>query len=252
MTKRCRKAIRCCAVFPIAVVVIAIAMYFLANVAFATPAADGWMVAHCSLDGFLGYVGTCLGATATVALAGVSIWQTREAYCDQAAREKENTKRPFFVINEVKFSNRSIVMTKERGAFECDIVGGSALISLVLKNVGDGPANNLAWQLEGFGEMQDEDRALACVPAGGTSAYCIRVEARRSSGETFKYLEYENMLGCKYRQELKVAWSSYPRATDEDEWVEGPCGLECVPVPDEPGCAVSILPIGPQEVLQDR
>ena len=97
-----KRTIACTAIITSVVVVVATILAFIAfNCAFKQEAPSEWMRANCDFGEFLGYLGSCVAAVATVALATVSYVQTKWAYEDKERREQENTKRPFFVISSV-------------------------------------------------------------------------------------------------------------------------------------------------------
>ena len=115
-----KRTIACTAIITSVVVVVATILAFIAfNCAFKQEAPSEWMRANCDFGEFLGYLGSCVAAVATVALATVSYVQTKWAYEDQERREQENTKRPFFVIASVKCGDEKAEAFNANGAFEC-------------------------------------------------------------------------------------------------------------------------------------
>lgn len=108
-----KRTIACTAIITSVVVVVATILAFIAfNCAFKQEAPSEWMRANCDFGEFLGYLGSCVAAVATVALATVSYVQTKWAYEDQERREQENTKRPFLLLRllnvETKKQKRSM------------------------------------------------------------------------------------------------------------------------------------------------
>lgn len=208
-------------------------------------------VARCSFDGLLGYAGTVFGAVATTALAVASVWQTRQAYKGEERRERENTKRPFLVVRSVECDGRAVTPTGT-GAIECEATEESPCIRIALKNVGDGPANNYKWEVDGFGASRDPFEEHSCIPANEGAVHSVRIPVNGSSGEIIKAIDYENMLGCRYRQVLRIKYEAYPIYGAEPANIETPGGIEvaCEAI----GCCsqVSVFPLGAQEVVGGR
>lgn len=201
-----KRTIACTAIITSVVVVVATILAFIAfNCAFKQEAPSEWMRANCDFGEFLGYLGSCVAAVATVALATVSYVQTKWAYEDQERREQENTKRPFFVIASVKCGDEKAEAFNANGAFECSASKAVHSIEIVLQNVGDGPANNYHWELDGFGVSPDAELELSCVPSACSKSQMVRVpQGNDVVVNVVKSLEYENILGCKYRQQFRM------------------------------------------------
>ena len=232
--------IACAVGAALAVAVLAGAVLLALNAAWDAPAPADIFVSRCSFDGLLGYAGTVLGAAATTALAVVSVRQTRWAYEGEERRERENTKRPFLVMRSVECAGRAATPTGA-GAIECEATEESSCIKIALKNVGDGPANNYKWEVDGFGAPRDPFEEHSCIPANEGAVHSVRIPVNGSSGEIIKAIDYENILGCRYQQVLRIKYEAHPIYD-----AEAPGGMEvaCETI----GCCsrVSVFPLSAQ------
>ena len=154
--------------------------------------------------------------------------------------EQENTKRPFFVIASVKCGDEKAEAFNANGAFECSASKAVHSIEIVLQNVGDGPANNYHWELDGFGVSPDAELELSCVPSACSKSQMVRVpQGNDVVVNVVKSLEYENILGCKYRQQFRMTC----RLSVVRDMVDSHAlGAER---------QIFVQPLGPQKVLKD-
>lgn len=209
-------------------------LFLVFNCAFKQEAPVEFLAAKCDFGAFLGFLAACISATATVALAIVSYVQTKWAYDDQRSREAVNTKRPFFVIESVSCKDEVITTQETDGAYRFEVFGDFATVEIVLLNVGDGPANNYRWEVDGFGVSSQDDLSYSCIPAGQKKSHRVSIAFRQQSNKISKQIEYENIIGCKYLQDFTMSYEV----------------CECVESGDVIGEAhmLSIMPLGPQMV----
>ncbi len=109
-----------------------------------------------------------------------------------------------------------------------------------MQNVGDGPANNYHWELDGFGVSPDAELELSCVPSACSKSQMVRVpQGNDVVVNVVKSLEYENILGCKYRQQFRMTC----RLSVVRDMVDSHAlGAER---------QIFVQPLGPQKVLKD-
>lgn len=202
--KACFKALK---FLPAALLVIPL----FVNVLFAIEAPCDILRARFSAGDLLGYLGSALVGVGSIALAMYAILQTdRIDKVEQEMRERQdqferdNTKRPFFVVDSVLIDGAS-VKANENGCYLADRVSDDSVISVVLKNIGDGPACRFRMREDSaFGKPPAIEEHRLCVSAGDPFELNFSIREMEKARSTVMTFRYENVIGCLYSQRIDV------------------------------------------------
>ena len=143
----------------------------------------------------LSYIGSIIGGVGTIFLGMITISQTEQINRKNLENEKANTKRPFFIIEEIssdkKFDNN--LWEQDQNGFLC-FYNRSRYAYVKIKNVGDGVANNLMIEPWGFGHIPKEHRPNLCVPPESSCIIPIRLSEKDAQFVRFVQVIYENIV----------------------------------------------------------
>ena len=94
----------------------------------------------------LGYIGSAAVGAGSILLALYSVYQTerlnkldRNLQGQQDEFKRENTKRPFFIIDKVLVDDNPVDIDGDKGIWT-STVNEAVRLSIEIRNVGDGPA----------------------------------------------------------------------------------------------------------------
>lgn len=162
----------------------------------------------------------CTVAVAPALVLSLLAYQQDKRLADQeACRNRENTKRPFFVIDRVLIRATGQKLKDTKATYSYENAESDALpeFTICLKNAGDGPAVRLTRSNEVFGEAQPTEHLVA---AGDEFELRFRPQCFNNvnpeygkTGECTRevVLTYENIIGVKYRQTIEVEQAATPK-----------------------------------------
>lgn len=162
-------------------------------------------------NGLLDYAGTILGAIPTVLLALLTLIQTQKIYQAQDSWTRENTKRPFFIIEKITGSD-GMEFRHEGNTYKLNAAREDTSkpehISIALKNIGEGVAVSFKNDAETFGDMEP---SANYVQPGNT----IHIRVALSDEEQRKVIfSYQNIVGVPYEQSIEA--ERYSQSADDE------------------------------------
>ena len=154
---------------------------------------------------------TILGTIPTVLLALLTLIQTQHIHQVQDSWTRENTKRPFFIIDKITGSDGT-EFWHEGNTYKLnvsmEVTWRVECVSLVLKNIGEGIAVSFKNNAETFGDMEP---SANYVQPGNT----IRIRVSLNVEEKRKViLSYQNIVGVPYEQSIEA--ERYCQAADDE------------------------------------
>ena len=182
------------------------------KVAFTTTAPFQWLSAEWEANDALSYVGSVLGGLGTIFLGIITVIQTDQIKKIESEKDAANTKRPFFVIEEVLFpEGDNDKWVHGRNGFTCTYTKRKqAYIKIV--NMGDGVAINLTFEPWGIGEIPKDWRPKFSISANQSCDVPVFLLAREDTDEQIQSVDvqYTNLLGYAYSQkiEFQIIYSS--------------------------------------------
>jgi hypothetical protein len=185
------------------------------NVCFNTT--NKWFDAEWNANDALLYCGSAFSGLGTIFLGIITLIQTNRIKKIEEDRERANTKRPFFVIEDVTFStNDPDKWGHGQNGFICTYEKPKyAYIKIV--NVGDGVANNLVFEPYGFGEIKRKDRPNLCVLQNWCSTIPVSLSAKGTESYTQNLtVFYENLLGYAFSQKIELLVEFHPQIVAEN------------------------------------
>lgn len=167
-------------------------------------------------NGLLDSSVTILGAITTALLALLTLIQTQKIYQAQDSWTRENTKRPFFIIEKITGSD-GMEFRHEGNTYKLNAIREDTSkpehISIALKNIGEGVAVSFKNDAETFGGMVS---SANYIQPGNTIH--IRVAL---SGEVERkvILSYQNIVGVPYEQSIEAGRYSQNAGDEGDLFI---------------------------------
>ena len=165
----------------------------------------------------LGYIGSAAGGAGSIFLALYSVYQTerlnkldRNLQRQQDEFKRENTKRPFFIIDKVLVDDKPVDIDGDKGIWT-STVNEAVRLSIEIRNVGDGPACRLRLKDDSaFGKASSMDQHRLCVPQEGVYKFAASLASLEKKGAVLLLFRYENIVGCSFAQQADIQISYKP------------------------------------------
>lgn len=112
-------------------------------------------------DSLIDYWGVIIGAAPTVVFAALTYRQTEKIYHMQDSWTRENTKRPFFIIDQVTANEDEALKCKDNcyeGGFFDEEIPKDRCITVILRNIGEGVAVRFRNMAETFGDAAPTEK----------------------------------------------------------------------------------------------
>ena len=170
----------------------------------------------------LSYFGSVLGGIGTIFLGVITICQTNRINQKNLENEQANTKRPFFIIEEISFDKKSDKKLWDHGqnGFFCTYYKSQYAFIKVI-NIGDGVANNLIIEPWGFGDIPKEERPALCVQPKSFCTIPVLLPEKTEQHTQFIQVKYENIIGYAYSQKIELRIDFYPEVVGINETDNG-------------------------------
>lgn len=143
------------------------------------------------------YYGVILSGVVTIIVNKRLLNQNYEIHQILYRANNMNIKRPYFIVDSVSIDGQ--VVEKTNNVFEEKEAPIKGNVKITLKNIGDGIALN--FEKEGFGGVQRRKpkttQPSIVVQEGECYIFNVSKESRG-------YIQYKNMIGIIYKQELQV------------------------------------------------
>lgn len=215
--------------FIILLIVIALTVPLIVNVAFSINAPIGLLEARFAADGLLQYFGTATIGIGTISLAWLSYRQAdkiesvrTEMQNDQAQFERLNTKRPFFAVTGVSLDGQPLQSdVDDFGVLTVSLDDDTTSIGIYIVNIGDGPACKCrTCDDAAFGEAPIERQHRMCIPSGKQYGFEVLASSIKQKGNRDITIKYENILGCEFTQSLTILYIEDLIYSDEVEIID--------------------------------
>lgn len=201
----------------------------LVNVLFMYEAPCAVFEARFDSGDLLGYIGYASVGAGSISLALYSVYQTerlnkldRNLQRQQDEFKRENTKRPFFIIDKVLVDDKPVDIDGDKGIWT-STVNEAVRLSIEIRNVGDGSACRLRLRDDSaFGKASSMDQHRLCVPRDGVYTFTASLASLRKKGVVLLLFRYENIVGCPFAQQADIQISYIPKygkesiETDDD------------------------------------
>lgn len=189
----------------------------LVNVLFMYEAPCAVFEARFDSGDLLGYIGSAAVGAGSILLALYSVYQTerlnkldRNLQRQQDEFKRENTKRPFFIIDKVLVDDKPVDIDGDKGIWT-STVNEAVRLSIEIRNVGDGPACRLRLKDDSaFGKASSMDQHRLCVPQDGVYKFEASLASFRKKGTALLLFRYENIVGCPFAQQADIKISYNP------------------------------------------
>lgn len=189
----------------------------LVNVLFMYEAPCAVFEARFDSGDLLGYIGSAAVGAGSIFLALYSVYQTerlnkldRNLQRQQDEFKRENTKRPFFIIDKVLVDEKSVDIDGDKGIWTSTI-NEAVCLAIEIRNVGDGPACRLRLKDDSaFGKASSMDQHRLCVPQDGVYKFEASLASLRKKGAALLLFRYENIVGCPFAQQVDIQISYNP------------------------------------------
>ncbi len=189
----------------------------LVNVLFMYEAPCAVFEARFDSGDLLGYIGSAAVGAGSISLALYSVYQTerlnkldRNLQRQQDEFKRENTKRPFFIIDKVLVDDKPVDIDGDKGIWT-STVNEAVRLSIEIRNVGDGPACRLRLKDDSaFGKASSMDQHRLCVPQDGVYKFEASLASFRKKGTALLLFRYENIVGCPFAQQADIQISYNP------------------------------------------
>lgn len=215
--------------FIILLIVIALTVPLIVNVAFSINAPIGLLEARFATDGLLQYFGTVAIGIGTISLAWLSYRQAdkiesvrAEMQDKQAQFERLNTKRPFFAVAGISLDGQPLQSNVDDfGVLTAALNDDTKNIGVNVVNIGDGPACKCrTCDDAAFGEAPIERQHRVCIPSGEQYNFEVLTSSIKQRGNQDITIKYENILGCEFAQSLTILYIEDLIYSDEVEAVD--------------------------------
>lgn len=207
-----KKTLRNLVVLATAILLFLLCAPLLVNVLFMYEAPCAVLEARFDAGDLLGFIGSAAIGAGSLVLALCAIGQTeridkldRDMQNRQDRFERENTKRPFFVIEQVLVDDEPIQIDDDKGIW-ANKLNGAERLCIEIRNVGDGPACRFRLREDSaFGNAESMDQHRMCIPQDGLYRFGTSIAniERRGDGVTLKF-RYENITGCCFSQQADI------------------------------------------------
>lgn len=206
----------------------------LVNVLFMYEAPCAVFEARFDSGDLLGYIGSAAVGASSISLALYSVYQTerlnkldRNLQRQQDEFKRENTKRPFFIIDKALVDDKPVDIDGDKGIWT-STVNEAVRLSIEIRNVGDGPACRLRLRDDSaFGKASSMDQHRLCVPRDGVYTFTASLASLRKKGVVLLLFRYENIVGCPFAQQADIQISYIPKYGKESiETDDGVLGYE--------------------------
>ncbi len=172
-------------------------------------------------DSLIDYWGVIIGAAPTVVFAALTYRQTEKIYHMQDSWTRENTKRPFFIIDQVTANEDEALKCKDNcyeGGFFDEEVPKDRCITVILRNIGEGVAVRFRNMAETFGDAAPTEKFVQPDKTVRIRIQLFTSEAMQKDGYRNKTVEilYQNIVGVQYRQEIKAEEIYQPEDQERD------------------------------------
>lgn len=189
----------------------------LVNVLFMYEAPCAVFEARFDPGDLLGYIGSAAVGAGSIFLALYSVYQTerlnkldRNLQRQQDEFKRENTKRPFFIIDKVLVDDKPVDIDGDKGIWT-STVNEAVRLSIEIRNVGDGPACRLRLKDDSaFGKASSMDQHRLCVPQEGVYKFAASLASLEKKGAVLLLFRYENIVGCSFAQQADIQISYKP------------------------------------------
>lgn len=240
----------------IRLIVIALIVPLIVNIAFSINAPIDLLEARFTADGLLQYLGTVTIGIGTISLAWFSYRQANEIESvraemqdKQAQFERLNTKRPFFTVAGISLDGQLLQNNVDDfGVQTAALNDDTKSIGVSIVNIGDGPACKCrTCDDSAFGETPIGRQHRICIPKGETYAIEIPASTVKRQGVLDVTIAYENILGCEFEQTFTIRCMEEPIYSDETEITdEGHPGDVLIGVSE----SISISELSEQRVVE--
>lgn len=206
----------------ISIVMFLLCAPLLVNVLFMYKAPCAVFEARFDSGDLLGYIGSAAVVVGSISLALYSVYQTeklnkldRNLQRQQDEFKRENTKRPFFIIDKVLVDDKPVDIDGDKGIWK-STVNEAVRLSIEIRNVGDGPACRLRLRDDSaFGKASSMDQHRLCVPRDGIYTFTASLASLRKKGVVLLLFRYENIVGCPFAQQAEIQISYKPKYGEE-------------------------------------
>lgn len=206
----------------ISIVMFLLCAPLLVNVLFMYKAPCAVFEARFDSGDLLGYIGSAAVGVGSFSLALYSVYQTeklnkldRNLQRQQDEFKRENTKRPFFIIDKVLVDDKPVDIDGDKGIWK-STVNEAVRLSIEIRNVGDGPACRLRLRDDSaFGKASSMDQHRLCVPRDGIYTFTASLASLRKKGVVLLLFRYENIVGCPFAQQAEIQISYKPKYGEE-------------------------------------
>lgn len=203
----------------IIIFVLFFAPLIIVHILFKWDSGCSYLIADWQSGDVIGYIAGFEASLGTTFLGYVAYKQNDRHNKTQVNAEAANTATPFFVIDAVVAKNcvGNGVAKFETSHYKAK--GKQAVVQL--KNIGHGLATNVSY-VHWFGKMPNpEDNQInASVDIGNTFNVCISVPENNLKAINIKEIEYQNIIGFKYKQKLAFKLVCESKQIDKNEFEE--------------------------------
>lgn len=240
--------------FIILLIVIALTVPLIVNVAFSRNAPIGLLEARFAADGLLQYLGTVTIGIGTISLAWLSYRQAdkiesvrAEMQDKQAQFERLNTKRPFFAVAGISLDGQPLQSNVDDfGVLTAALNDDTKSIGVNVVNIGDGPACKCrTCDDAAFGKAPIVRQHRMCIPSGEQYDFEVFASSIKQKGNQDITIKYENILGCEFTQSLTILYIEDLIYSGEVEIIDNGCP---VAIPSGASESISVSELSEQRV----
>lgn len=172
-------------------------------------------------DSLIDYWGVIIGAAPAVVFAALTYRQTEKIYRLQDSWTRENTKRPFFIIDQITANEDEALKCNGNcyeGSFFDDELPKGRCVTVILRNIGEGVAVRFLNMDETFGDAVPTKKFVQPDKTVRVRIPLFTSEAMQRDGYENKTvaLLYQNIVGVQYRQEIKFEESYQPENQERE------------------------------------
>lgn len=201
----------------IIIFVLFFAPLIIVHILFKWDSGCSYLIADWQSGDVIGYIAGFEAFLGTTFLGYVAYKQNDRHNKTQVNAEAANTATPFFVIDAVVAKNCVGNGVAKFETSHYKVKGRQAVVQL--KNIGQGVATNATYH-HGFGKMPNpEDHHIkASIDRGNTFQVHISTTEHNFDTINSKDIEYQNMIGFKYKQKLTFKLVRESKQIDKNEF----------------------------------
>lgn len=238
-------------------IISAVAPLLIVNLLFMGQAPFSFFKAQYQASDLLDYAGTILAGFGTLVIGLATLCNSRQI--SEANRKiqndnlrlqeemktlaERNTKRPFFIIDELLFDGITIAPNKSGNyVLRCHDDRPIKTAYMNLQNIGDGPAIGISLQPDSaFGTTPEKNRENKVCTQNGKIEIPLPIAPKRYSTDNFEpmfEIDYHNVVNSRFVQPIEII--------KKEVYEERQIGESGEWAPEQLGCDVIIRPIGLQ------